>query len=452
MKQSTPKYFCFIAPDPPMPPLGGGTRTYQLAKAVAAIYPTNLLVLFPLDKRLIPEDLGSICKNIQVSDIPFTSHNSQRALWLQWIQLLLPWKTSLATAARQLQYYISNYQQWNSWKVKPFFHIFTLLLYVRVRLGSLYSYLPPVRTLERLSQYKKMECLIAKGVKEADVIWVDFSYLFPILPVDAWKKSGKKIVCNAHNLEYRLWEQFAAQSKGMARRWYIFQARLMKAAELKGWANCDLVFTCSADEQEQLLQQLPNACVDVAPNGVDLSYFTPQPHLSDKPNLLFAGSMNYLPNREAANWFVENVWPSLLHNIPGITFTLAGAEAAQSLLHLECIEGIELANNPPDMRSLYNTAWLVVVPLHSGSGTRLKIPEALAMKKVVISTPEGAEGITISGDGLYLANTPDAFVQQIIYWIQKIRENPRNAVSDAQLHPYSWEVIGKGVLENLKTL
>jgi glycosyltransferase involved in cell wall biosynthesis len=171
---------------------------------------------------------------------------------------------------------------------------------------------------------------------------------------------------------------------------------------------------CSNVDKTTLNKELPDLGVMVIPNGVDTDYFQPNPIKQDEITLLFTGSMTYLPNWDAVHYFIKEIFPLVKKKYPSCVFVVAGSDSSRVFPEYTGRLDIKLVDSPSDMRPYYNCTCLVVVPLRSGSGTRLKILEAMAMRKPVVSTSVGAEGIDYENKrDLYIANSPEEFLSAI---------------------------------------
>jgi glycosyltransferase involved in cell wall biosynthesis len=226
------------------------------------------------------------------------------------------------------------------------------------------------------------------------------------------------LVCNAHNVEYSLYERLAALAKEIsARKWHQLQAEANRQLEQAAFETCNLTFCCSEEDARLVRKLAPLASVSVIPNGVDIDYFregTEAPPTSG-PRVIFTGGMNYDPNRDAVEYFVAKILPLIRQRQPTCRFCIAGSAAQSNFAHLAKADpSIEIASDVPDMRPYFAMSDVVVVPLRAGSGTRTKIFEAMAMGRAVVSTTLGAEGIACTpGVHLCLADTPESFAAQV---------------------------------------
>jgi polysaccharide biosynthesis protein PslH len=435
----------FIAAHPPMTPTGGGTRTLHFVRAIATDTYCNLFVLFPVEKKRLPDSVLNFCRSIECSKTSFTAKSKGRINgFLNDLRLLIaPWSFPPNELILTAGYFVtSSYAGKNHLrKIYLYFLKHTLCWY------SLYLYWKgyslPAKTLERYKQYKELEPLITKSLETSDIVWIDFSSLLPFFKRIKQEHNSVKIICNAHNIEYKLLERLLTLSKNkLERKWYKCQAAVMKEAELKGFSICNLIITCSEQDKKEIVLNLPNAKVEVIPNGVDINYFTPHSVTSQEPTLLFTGTMSYEPNRDAVEYFIENIFPYVIRTNPTCKFVIAGAHAVEVFKHHLENRNIEIISSPKDMRPIYNIAWIVVVPLRSGSGTRLKILEAMAMEKPLVSTSIGAEGLKVrDGTQLFIADDPEKFAEKINLLIldKNISRTLISVAKKTVLDLYSWE-------------
>lgn len=439
-----------IAADPPMPPTGGGTRTFHFVKAISAATNCNLFVLFPIQKQELPVSVLDSCNSIQCSRVSFTAKKlkDQFGGFINDLRLLLaPWSLPKQEVILTTGYFVTHAYNGKNIirKVYLFFLKHTLSWYVLFLYRN--GYLIPAKTLERFNQFKELEPSIQESIGNSEILWIDFSSLLPFFPNIRKEHTSLKIVCNAHNIEYKLLERLESLSKNnLERKWYKSQAAIMKKAELKGFEDCDLVITCSEQDRNEILLNLPHANVEVIPNGVDVDYFIPHSALTPEPTLLFTGTMGYEPNRDAVEYFIKNIFPYVTKINPSCKFIIAGANAAEVFKNHIGNKQIEIISSPADMRPLYDKAWIVVVPLRSGSGTRLKILEAMAMEKPVVSTSIGAEGLIVQDKiQLLIADDPQEFAERINLLIKdkNITTCLVKAAKEKVLDYYSWNKINE---------
>jgi glycosyltransferase involved in cell wall biosynthesis len=166
-----------------------------------------------------------------------------------------------------------------------------------------------------------------------------------------------------------------------------------------------------------VLERVPEATVELIPNGVDTDHFRPldPPDPSAAQRIAFTGAMHYPPNVDAALWFAERIWPRLRRQVPELYFEIVGRDPDPSVVALGRRPGVVVTGEVADVRPHIARSRCVVVPLRAGGGTRLKILEAMAMARPVVSTALGAEGLTITpGHDILIADDPEGFAAHVL--------------------------------------
>ncbi len=176
----------------------------------------------------------------------------------------------------------------------------------------------------------------------------------------------------------------------------------------------DGITAVSESERAWIERQAPDAVVELAPNGVDTTRFRPAPWSEATPALVFLGAMSYPPNVDAVAWFCDAIWPDVRARHPALKFMIVGRSPHRRIRALGRRPGIIVTGEVADVRPYIARASAVIVPVRSGGGTRLKILEAMAMARPVISTTLGAEGLDVTdGVDVLLADTPADFARRI---------------------------------------
>jgi len=188
----------------------------------------------------------------------------------------------------------------------------------------------------------------------------------------------------------------------------------------------------------------------IVPNGVDLGYFAPQPSTAgDRRTLVFTGSMDYEPNVDAARFFVEAIWPAIRREAPDVEAIFVGHRPTDDVQALGRTPGITITGSVPDVRPYLRDATAVIVPIRIGEGTRLKILEAMSMRKPVVSTKTGAEGLLVQdGEHLCLARDADQFSARVLKLLADPEEAERIAAAGHRVvhERYAWGAIASGLL------
>ena len=268
------------------------------------------------------------------------------------------------------------------------------------------------------------------------------------------RNAATKIVYNWHNIESEAMQRFSATVPSGPKRWYASLTAAKLASLERDILNQAFGhIVCSARELDDLQKLAPDARIAVVENGVDVgSYaasFSPRTDISPAAHkLVFVGLMDYYPNVEAATSFTRRIWPTLRQRFPNLTLSIVGANPTPAVLQLGNMEGVTVTGTVPDVRPYYRDALAAIVPLRTGGGTRLKILEAMAAKVPVISTPLGAEGLTVTaGENILLAEPDDAetWLRHLSHLIES--EPSRKALSDMAFElvktQYDWEILGR---------
>ena len=204
------------------------------------------------------------------------------------------------------------------------------------------------------------------------------------------------LVLRAHNVEYTIWQMLAGRSGNPAKRWYLqnMAARLEKF-ERRHLPQFDAVAAITEDDAQRLRALGCPEPVAFVPAGVELSRFQSDPHIQNKAHTLFIiGSLNWLPNLEALEWLLREVWPTIHAEMPDVELHIAGTGTPEALLKSRA-DKVFIHGFVESAQSFMQQYDLMLVPLLSGGGMRVKIIEGMALGKAIISTSIGAEGIAV---------------------------------------------------------
>ncbi|HEX6216745.1 MAG TPA: glycosyltransferase family 4 protein, partial [Vicinamibacterales bacterium] len=188
----------------------------------------------------------------------------------------------------------------------------------------------------------------------------------------------------------------------------------------------------------------PGAHISWIPTGVDIDYFTPSAAQERPAHLVFSGSMDWHPNEDAVRYFIDEILPSIRLEIPHVTFSIVGRNPSAELQAAAAAAGVEVTGTLDDIRPAIGQASLCVVPLRAGSGTRLKIFEALAMGKAVVSTTLGAEGLAMEpGRHFVPADGARAFAEAVVALLRDDTRRRAIAAAGRTLveERYSWAQV-----------
>lgn len=257
---------------------------------------------------------------------------------------------------------------------------------------------------------------------------------------------GIPAVLNHHNVESSLLLRRAATERNPFTRAYVgFQGRKLRRAEKRAIVDFDGNISVSEIDTNELHEFDPRSTVRVIPNGTDTEFFKPISGISEDQSLVFAGSMSWYPNGDAMILFAEKIWPIIKRAIPNITMNAIGSHPLDEVIKLgQRDENFKVLGFVDDVRPYIARASVYVVPIRVGGGTRLKILDALAMGKSIVSHPIGAEGLDVTdGKDIVIAEEPEAFAQSVIDLVRddaRRRQLCANARQTA-VEKYSWPRI-----------
>lgn len=286
-----------------------------------------------------------------------------------------------------------------------------------------------------------------------DVIVCDF--LAPSLNFDLDLR--KRSVFFQHNVESLIWERHVKMQNNIIKRGLFYQEwKKLERYEKKTCQDFKLVLTVSKVDRELLKNRFGVDHVLDIPTGVDLDYFRPLGNKVDAGSIVFTGSMDWLPNVDAVNWFAKEIMPLIRGNNHSIKFMIVGRKPTSSVLKLAReFPDVEVTGEVKDVRPYIDKASVFVVPIRIGGGTRLKIFEAMAMGKVVVSTTIGAEGLPVkNGEHLLLADTPQDFVRLVNKVIidKEMAKRVGLAGRNYVVANYSWERVSDLFLNAISDL
>ncbi len=212
--------------------------------------------------------------------------------------------------------------------------------------------------------------------------------------------------------------------------------------------------TCTSDIDAAVFQQhCPEDAIEIIPNGVDTTHYRPDFTAEASAHLIYIGSMDWYPNENAVAFFADEVLPRIQKKVPDVAFSIVGGNPSARVQKLAERDGVVVTGRVPEIKPYFAAATVFVVPLRIGSGTRLKILEALAMGKAIVSTTVGAEGLDLkNGEEIFIADEPTDFADAVIRLLtdpqlrRRIGENGRARVEQ----DYDWQSIG-GKLHTLYT-
>ena len=251
----------------------------------------------------------------------------------------------------------------------------------------------------------------------------------------------------AHNVEHMIWRRLAAVDKRpWARLLLAIEWRKMRRSEARVCARADLTVAVSETDGAMLAAGAPGAAVCSIPTGVDPSYFSPADRQAEGSRLVFTGSMDWYPNEDAVLYFQREILPLIRREEPEASFSVVGRNPTAQLRAAAEAPQVLVSGTVPDVRPFLAEAAVYVVPLRIGGGTRLKIFEALAAGKAVVSTTVGAEGLPlVPGVHFLRADEPAEFASQVLSLLRDPRRRRELGEAGRRLveQRFAWPEVAK---------
>jgi glycosyltransferase involved in cell wall biosynthesis len=274
--------------------------------------------------------------------------------------------------------------------------------------------------------------------KKIDVCVADFLLAAANVPLDG----PVPVVFFSHNVEHVIWKRLCeVETRWWRRALLDIEWRKMRRYESRACARAKLTVAVSETDRATLAAHAPGAGVRAIPTGVDVSYFTPNGYHEGSAALVFTGSMDWYPNEDAILYFVEKILPEVRREMPGVTLSVVGRNPTSRLLAAASAAGVRVTGTVNDIRPYVAEAAVYVVPLRIGGGTRLKIFEALAMGKAVVSTSVGAEGLPlVDGKHFLQADAAGEFAAAVVSLLRDPERRKALGASGRQLveERFSW--------------
>jgi glycosyltransferase involved in cell wall biosynthesis len=275
--------------------------------------------------------------------------------------------------------------------------------------------------------FQEFETALITKLHETNFDIIQLEGLFMGCYIETIRKySTAKIILRAHNIEHIIWERHIESEKNPLKRAYLtMQTKRLKKSEIHNFNKVDAIIPITSIDEKWIKQWIPNSVCKTILTGINLFEYPIQksPDYIEK-SIFFFGSMDWLPNQQAVSWFMDNCWELVLDQVPDCNFVIAGRNIPNYIKQLENAQ-ILIKENVAEAKEIYSNYNIMLVPLQSGSGLRIKIIEGLAYGKAIVSTDIGAEGIPIqSNEHILLENNAINFAQKVI---QLLTDEPLTA-------------------------
>lgn len=255
------------------------------------------------------------------------------------------------------------------------------------------------------------------------------------------------VACTHHNLESELLRRYAlGLTPAIVRGYVLLQARRLKRLEQDLCPRLDLNVMVSDVDGRALRALAPGAVTSVVPNGTDTDYFQPRTTEPAAGRVAFVGPTYSFPNRDAVEFLLDEIWSGVRRRTPHASLHLIGRNAPADAARYGAVRGVTPLGHVPDIREPLAQASCCVVPIRIGGGTRLKILDAWAMGKAIVSTPIGCEGLeAVDGENILVRDTPDSFAAAVSEVLRndalraRLEQNARRTA----LEIYAWDRVGQ---------
>jgi sugar transferase (PEP-CTERM/EpsH1 system associated) len=384
----------------PYPPKTGVLqRSYHLLKEASNIGEIHLVALnkkgvlpIPYDLPQVKKELLKLCKSVEILNIPAESSR------------LRPFLKIIESVPRKKPFSVTFYQN------------------------------------------NQLRLLIEKLQKEIHFDIAHFDTISLAEYLDSLSRFPKTIL-NHHNIESDLFaNRIKVERNPLKNFFYRIEARKLHQYEKQYCSKFDVNFTVSQLDKQILENIIPGLKIAVVPNGVDTQYFLRKNRKTLQNSLVIVSGMNWYPNRDAVIHMCNSIWPLLCRDFQDLRLTVVGAQPPKEVIALAQKDNrVKVTGFVDDVRPFIESADLYLCPMRDGGGTRLKILDAMAMGKAIISTSKGCEGIEVTPEkNILIADTPVEFVAQIKKALTdtdlKINlEDEARKLAEAK---YSWRLIG----------
>lgn len=389
----------------PFPPDGGGRiRTFHLIRLLSRMFDITALCFYRRAERPLPEDvkagLAGLRPYARVEAFPIPQEH--HPLRFAWDHL-----RSIVTG---------NAYTW-------------------------YAY-------DSESVRRRVKALVAR--RDFDLVHIDGLDLACYLPL----LRGIPTVCAHQNVESARLRRRAKADPSRVRGAYLaHQATLLERLERRWSGGMALNITFSPNDQSELERLVPGAAVVQAPNTVDFDAFQPAP--TNEAGVVSVGGINWFSNRDALAYFSADILPLLRMMVPGAAMSWVGRAEADQRTEYRTRYGVELTGYVPDLRPVVQDAACFAVPARVGGAASLKVLDAWAMGKAIVSTSIGCEGLeAVDGENILIRDTPDGFAMAVADVLRNpsLRARLGSAGRATVERQYTWEIIGTGMLASYAAL
>lgn len=347
--------------------------------------------------------------------VPFPQNGGYAIVVCNTIKGLIALGHEVSLVALNAQKYSSSYYEKDELEDKINYSSFKININVSMFDAAVNLFRKKSNNVDRYYD-AEFEKLLIRELKQTayDIIQFEGLFVTPYL-ASIRKVSKAKLIYRSHNIEHQVYERLAHQKTDLLKRWYLrMVARRIKDYELQQLNKFDAIAVFTAEDQKTVLSYGATIPVEIFPVGIDLTRYRPDFKKTEFPSLFFLGSLDWLPNREGIEWFIDNFYKDLTEGDLRVKFYVAGHNIPERFDDYEVMGKIFIQGEVDDAFDFVNSKAIMIVPLLSSGGMRVKIVEGMAMQKCIISTALGAEGINFTnGTNIMIANDRAEFYHAI---------------------------------------
>lgn len=247
-----------------------------------------------------------------------------------------------------------------------------------------------------------------------DIIQIEGLYMMPYVQTIR-KLTKTPIAYRAHNIEHEIWENTLKNEKNTLKKYYLkIISKRLKKFETSYLNKYDFLIPITKRDNQIFTNLGNHKPSHVTPTGINISEYTHNISPANELSLFYLGALDWAPNQEGLIWFLEKIWPEIKNIDPNISFTIAGRNAPKNLEKYFLSQNINYCGETENALKFIQKHSIMIVPLLSGGGMRIKILEGMAAKKLIITTSKGAEGINAENfKHIIIADNPDEFAAAI---------------------------------------
>ncbi len=282
------------------------------------------------------------------------------------------------------------------------------------------------------------------GSAAYDLIHAETFYMMPNIP-----PTKIPIILVEQTIEYLGYQDYLRRAPKLLKPLLALDVAKIKFWERYYWQKADKLITMSEEDKTFIQKSLPSQSLnlDVVANGVDLEYFSQlKKKLPSKPTVLFVGTFKWLPNIEAVDLIVKDIWPLIKRKLPQAELKIVGFSPTSKIKSYAQDPSIKVLGGIPDIREAFATSHVLLAPILSGKGTRFKVLEALITGTPVVATNLAVEGLRVKpGENVLTADNPRQLAQLTLKVLQdaKLRQRLAQAGKQVVRRHYSWDIIAK---------